>query len=211
VKRLLDEPTDDLTRDLLGAARAHRPGSDAKARLLLSLGVGGGVSLWSAKAHAWLTTSVAKATLGSAVLGSAVLGLAVGSAYVLSREDGEPRRSEAPPGNASSTEAPLATPDDHATPAAPSPSVAASPPEKLEPAAPARPAVRSTAPVGDARLLEEIRRVDEMRLSLRSGRRSQLRDQIARYRARFAAGRLSPEVDRLATAAAESPDPASDP
>jgi len=74
MKKLLDETSDELTRSLLLAARAHRPPARSRARLLVALGAAGGIGLFSSKAFAWLGTSAGKLTLlgvGVAVAGGA--------------------------------------------------------------------------------------------------------------------------------------------
>ena len=74
MKKLLDETSDELTRSLLLAARAHRPPARSRARLLVALGAAGSLGLFSSKAFAWLGTSAGKLTLlgvGVAVAGGA--------------------------------------------------------------------------------------------------------------------------------------------
>jgi hypothetical protein len=75
MKKLLDENTDELTRALLEAGRAHRPPATNQAKLLLALGVGSGVGLLSSKAFAWLgSTSGKLSVLGVGVVGVGVAG-----------------------------------------------------------------------------------------------------------------------------------------
>jgi len=71
MKKLLDETTDDLTRALLEAGRSHRPPPGNQARVLLAMGAGAGVGLFSSKAFAWLSTSAGKLTLLGVTLGIA--------------------------------------------------------------------------------------------------------------------------------------------
>lgn len=76
MKKLLDENTDELTRALLEAGRAHRPPATSQAKLLLALGLGSSVGLLSSKAFAWLSTTSGKLT----VLGVGVVGVGVAGA-----------------------------------------------------------------------------------------------------------------------------------
>src|SRR4051794_37561505 len=71
MKKLLDESSDDLTRALLEAGRSQRPPAGNQAKLLLTLGAGGGVGLFSSKAFAWLSSSAGKVTLASVTVGLA--------------------------------------------------------------------------------------------------------------------------------------------
>jgi hypothetical protein len=89
MKKLLDETTDDLTRALLEAGRSHRPPSTNHAKLLVALGVGAGVGLFSAKAFAWLGTSAGKLTLLGVSVGIA------GAVYSALPERAEVARVEA--------------------------------------------------------------------------------------------------------------------
>jgi len=91
MKKLLDESSDDLTRALLEAGRSQRPPAGNQAKLLLALGAGGGVGLFSSKAFAWLSTSAGKVTLASVTLGGVVL---AGAAY-LAVPSQQPERLEA--------------------------------------------------------------------------------------------------------------------
>ena len=104
MKKLLDETSDELTRSLLLAARAHRPPAASRGRLLVALGAAGGIGLFSSKAFAWLGTSAGKLTLlgvGVAVVGGAyALASAPGAepprVAVLSLGTTEPARAPAP-------------------------------------------------------------------------------------------------------------------
>ena len=69
MKKLLDETTDDLTRALLVAGVEHRPPVGNKAQLIVALGAGSAVGLFSTKAFAWLSTSAGKVTLLGVALG----------------------------------------------------------------------------------------------------------------------------------------------
>src|SRR4051794_15259707 len=88
MKKLLDETTDDLTRALLEAGRSQRPPAANQAKLLVALGVGAGVGLFSAKAFAWLGTSAGKLTL----LG---VGLGIAGSVWVALPSSEPARVEA--------------------------------------------------------------------------------------------------------------------
>ena len=103
MKKLLDETTDDLTRALLEAGRSQRPPGANQAKVLVALGVGAGVGLFSAKAFAWLGTSAGKLTL----LG---VGLGIAGSVWVALPSSEPARVEAhlspaPPPEAPSPEA----------------------------------------------------------------------------------------------------------
>jgi hypothetical protein len=71
MKKLLDETPDNLTRALLEAGRSHRPPPGNQAKVLLAMGAGAGVGLFSSKAFAWLSTSAGKLTLLGVTLGIA--------------------------------------------------------------------------------------------------------------------------------------------
>lgn len=97
MKKLLDENTDELTRALLEAGRAHRPPATNQAKLLLALGVGSSVGLLSSKAFAWLGTTSGKLT----VLGVGVVGVA-GALYA-----GSPDSADVPAERVARSEAQL--------------------------------------------------------------------------------------------------------
>lgn len=84
MKKLVDETTDDLTRSLLIAGIEHRPPTGNKAQLLVALGAGGAVGLFSAKAFGWIGTSAGKVTLVGVALG--VAGAMYGVAPLLTAE-----------------------------------------------------------------------------------------------------------------------------
>jgi hypothetical protein len=100
MKKLLDESTDELTCSLLRAGAEHRPSPAAKAQLILALGAGGALGLFSSNAFAWLGTSAGKLTVLSMTL------TVVGAVYVGVSSSNEPL-SSAP----SSSAAPLAVND----------------------------------------------------------------------------------------------------
>lgn len=75
MKRLVDSSSSDFSRSLLKAAIEHQPPAHGPAKLLIALGVGGGFTLATSKAFAWLATSAGKVTV---VVG----GIAVTSATV---------------------------------------------------------------------------------------------------------------------------------
>jgi hypothetical protein len=71
MKRLVDESTDELTRSLLVAGIEHRPGPGSKARVLVALGAGGALGLFSSNAFAWLGTTAGKLTAAGVAVGVA--------------------------------------------------------------------------------------------------------------------------------------------
>jgi hypothetical protein len=81
MKKLLDESTDELTCSLLRAGAEHRPSPAAKAQLILALGAGGALGLFSSNAFAWLGTSAGKLTVLSMTL-TVVGAVYVGTSYV---------------------------------------------------------------------------------------------------------------------------------
>ncbi len=84
MKKLVDETTDDFTRSLLIAGIEHRPPAANRAHLLVALGAGSAVGLFSAKAFGWLGTGAGKVTLVGMALG--VAGAAYSVAPLLSAE-----------------------------------------------------------------------------------------------------------------------------
>jgi hypothetical protein len=103
MKKLLDESPDDLTRALLEAGRSQRPPAGNQAKLLMALGAGAGVGLFSSKAFAWFSTSAGKVTLASVTLGLA------GAAY-LALPSEQPEHLQArlmPPAEVASDPAPV--------------------------------------------------------------------------------------------------------
>ncbi len=77
MKKLLHETTDDLTRELLLAGVEHRPPPGNKAQLIVALGAGSALGLFSSNALAWFGTSAGKLTVLSVTLGVA------GAVYVV--------------------------------------------------------------------------------------------------------------------------------
>jgi hypothetical protein len=71
MKKLLNETTDDLTRALLVAGIEHRPPAGNQGKLIMALGAGGAVGLFSSNAVAWLGTTAGKASLLGVALGVA--------------------------------------------------------------------------------------------------------------------------------------------
>lgn len=71
MKKLLDETTDDLTRALLVAGLEHRPPAGNKAQVIVALGAGGALGLFSSNALAWLGTTSGKLTAFGAAVGMA--------------------------------------------------------------------------------------------------------------------------------------------
>jgi hypothetical protein len=97
MKKLLDESADDLTRALLEAGRFHRPPAKNQAQLLVAMGIGAGVGLFSSKAFAWLGTSTGKLSVLGVGLGIA------GAVYTALPE--APPHSGSPSGARASLEA----------------------------------------------------------------------------------------------------------
>ncbi len=71
MKRLLDESTDELTRSLLAAGVEHRPPSGNKGQVIVALGAGSALGLFSSNAFAWLGTTAGKVTAAGAAVGVA--------------------------------------------------------------------------------------------------------------------------------------------
>jgi hypothetical protein len=71
MKRLLDESTDDLTRSLLSAGVEHRPPAGNKAQVMMALGAGSALGLFSSNAFAWLGTTAGKVTAAGVAVGLA--------------------------------------------------------------------------------------------------------------------------------------------
>lgn len=71
MKRLLDESTDELTRSLLQAGVEHRPPPGNKRQLIVAMGAGGALGLFSSNAFAWLGTTAGKVTAGVTAVGVA--------------------------------------------------------------------------------------------------------------------------------------------
>lgn len=71
MKRLLDESTDELTRSLLSAGVEHRPPPGNKAQVIVALGAGSALGLFSANAFAWLGTTAGKVTAAGVAVGVA--------------------------------------------------------------------------------------------------------------------------------------------
>jgi hypothetical protein len=71
MKRLLDESTDELTRSLLEAGVEHRPSPANKRQVIVALGAGGALGLFSSNAFAWLGTTAGKVTAAGVAVGVA--------------------------------------------------------------------------------------------------------------------------------------------
>lgn len=63
MKRLVDSSTSDLSKSLLRAGIEHQAPAQGRMKLLVALGVGGGLTLATSKALAWLATSSGKLTV----------------------------------------------------------------------------------------------------------------------------------------------------
>ena len=71
MKRLLDESTDELTRSLLEAGAEDRPPPGNQRQLIVALGAGGALGLFSSNAFAWLGTTAGKVTAAGVAVGVA--------------------------------------------------------------------------------------------------------------------------------------------
>lgn len=71
MKRLVDETTDELARSLLQAGIEHRPPSGNKAQVIVALGAGGALGMFSSNAFAWLGTTAGKVTAVGVAVGVA--------------------------------------------------------------------------------------------------------------------------------------------
>jgi hypothetical protein len=216
MKRLLEESTDELERELLEAGAEHRPPARNQAKLLVALGVGGALGFLGSKASAWLWTTAGKLTLLSVAL------CTVGAIYAVTRSSALlPTAAFAPAMHAVDTRASAAVASDerHAPPepvvsgavsrnveaARPlaGSSVAPAPVKRMRRALsnePVRRAVElpSTGSSTRAGLDAEVALVDELRVA--TARKDWLLAQqlIERHRVRFPAGQLAQEVAELA-------------
>jgi hypothetical protein len=214
MKRLLEESTDELERELLEAGAEHRPPAGNQAKLLVTLGVGGALGFLGSKASTWLWTTAGKLTLLSVAL------CTVGAIYAMTRSSALlPAAGFAPAAHAVETRASAAAvtthqrlaPPEPAVSSAVSPSVEAARPlagsaaplkrvRKPLPNEPVRRAVEppSTGSAARAGLDAEVELVDELREA--TARKDWLlaRQLIERHRLRFPAGQLVQEVVELA-------------
>jgi hypothetical protein len=71
MKRLVDETTDELARSLLQAGIEHHPPPGNKAQVIVALGAGGALGLFSTNAFAWLSTTAGKVTAVGVAVGVA--------------------------------------------------------------------------------------------------------------------------------------------
>jgi hypothetical protein len=94
MKRLLDESTDELTRSLLVAGIEHRPPPGNKARVMMAIGAGSTLGLFSSNAFAWLGTTAGKVTaVGVAVGVAGAVFIAAPSVSQLLPSQGHPSRA----------------------------------------------------------------------------------------------------------------------
>jgi hypothetical protein len=93
MKRLVDESTDELTRSLLAAGIEHRPPPGNKAQVIVAIGAGGALGLFSSNAFAWLGTAAGKVTAVGAAVG--IAGAVFVAVPVLRGNGGEGARSSA--------------------------------------------------------------------------------------------------------------------
>jgi hypothetical protein len=127
MKRLLDESTDELTRSLLAAGIEHRPPPGNKAQVIVAIGAGGALGLFSSNTFAWLGTTAGKVTAVGAAVGIAG---AVFVAVPAARPSVEHARATAALRGSTSTSAPAPAP-------APAPAVSSPAPSTASLAAPA--------------------------------------------------------------------------
>lgn len=216
MKRLLDDPTDEVTRLLIQAAVDHQPPPSGKMRLVTALGVGSAVGLLSSEVFAWLSTAAGKATLGLAVVGVAAAGVAASSAYSTRVEHDAPQGHAAPPvmAHPASSSASLqleeaaASHDTRRLDASErlpiQPSAIDRPRDKLTPPPRARERERAAPraePRADQRRLgEETRWVDKMKVAAERGEGETLRRLLTGYAEKFPEGQLRPEVERIENA-----------
>ena len=199
MKRLLDDPTDEVTRLLIQAAVDHQPPPAGKMRLMTALGMGSGFSLLSTEVFAWLSTAVGKATLGVATLG-----VAAGGVYSASTEH-EPQTPAKPvPVSVAPARVERSAPVENAyvSETLPIQSRAADkpqrPPTLTNRSRATEKAAVPTAIERDARRLgEETRWVDRLKLAAENGDKETLRRLFASYAEKFPEGQLKPEVDRI--------------
>jgi hypothetical protein len=225
MKRLLDEPSDEVTWLLIRAGANHQPPRTGKLRLLASLGLGSVIGLSAREALAWLGTGSGK--IGLAVT---VLGASAGGVYALA---GAPAAEVPRPGPSTPALVVTAPPAPAVLPpvlpsAAPSAVTAVSSAahdeapverEQAEPRAPARrrAARAAEAPMADAvptdsvpmadelpspalsarRLTEETLWVDRLRVAAERGDRAGFLLLQQGYTQQFPEGQLRPEVNRL--------------
>lgn len=71
MKRLVEETTDELARSLLQAGIEHAPPPGNKARVIVAMGAGGALGMFSSNAFAWLSTTAGKVTAVSVAVGVA--------------------------------------------------------------------------------------------------------------------------------------------
>lgn len=74
MKRLLEDPEDDVTRLLIAAGVQHQPPAGGKARLIATLGLGSLLWSWTSEAWAWFGTGAGKLTLVVVAAGAAAGG-----------------------------------------------------------------------------------------------------------------------------------------
>jgi hypothetical protein len=217
MKRLLDDPTDEVTRLLIQAAVDHQPPPSGKMRLVTALGMGSAVGLLSSEVFAWLSTAAGKATLGLAVVGVAAAGVAASGVYSTSVEHDVPQSHAAPrvtarpaPPPPPSLQLEAAAANDRTNgldanePLPIQPSAIDRPQDKLMPPPRARERERASQrgePQRDQRRLgEETRWVDGMKVAAERGDGEALRRLLTGYVEKFPEGQLRPEVEKIKNA-----------
>lgn len=211
MKRLLDEPTDEVTRLLIRAGANHQPPRMGKFRLLASLGLGGAIGLSTREVLAWLGTGGGKVALAVTVIGASA-----GGVYSLA---GAPRAEPRHPAPSAPAFVVKAAIEDQPAPlaAAPLAVLARDAPHQAEQDPPPLPARRGavrprrTARAADSsppvappsqalarRLLtEETLWVDQLRVAAEHGDRTSFERLRQGYAEQFPEGQLRPEVHRL--------------
>ncbi len=210
MKRLLDEPTDEVTRLLIRAGANHQPPRNGKLRLLASLGLGSALGLSTSEVMAWFGSGSGKVALAVTVLGTSGAGL-----YALASTPRAELRSQAPRAPALVISAPPEL--QPAPPAAPeevapndvlrrveldrAPSSprrrAARPPGATRAAEPKTPDAPPSDTLGRRRLTEETLWVDRLRVAAELGDRTGFERLQQGYAEQFPDGQLRPEVKRL--------------
>lgn len=203
MKRLLDEPGDEVTRLLIEAGVEHQPPRDGKVRLMTALGVGSALGLASSEVWAWFGTGT-----GKVVATVAFVGAAAGGAYVATADErpratlaqGTPTAHVAEPPHVASDPPPVPeAPADVAQVEAEPPSAEAAPERDRGVArrTAKRKLTRPSEPRDERRLGEETAAVDRLKRLAERGESDAVSALLESYYARFPEGQLRPEVERL--------------
>jgi hypothetical protein len=214
MKRLLEESTDELERELLEAGAEHRPSARNQATLLVALGVGGALGFLGSKTSTWLWTKAGKLTMLSVAL------CTVGAIYAVTRTSGllEPTAPLAPALHAVDTVgsqaasvleerfAPSGSPVSQTIGSARAlvgSTAAVVPAKRLRQPAPNKPARSAVEPSSLAAserggLNAEVQLVDALRVATAHKDWRAARQLIERHRVMFPEGQLGQEVADLA-------------